>query len=160
MQCPTFLGVEMSVTVIGNWELSWNTPLKESELWNFPLRDFGVKEWKMTPVTGIRQKEQPVNLVEYHRFEDMLADTIGTRVFVEAPNQHNRITPTLLQDFEHPEDAIYIFGSAHLNPCMLYAKEGDLGITLPTKLNNGVLWPHQVLVEILYDRLVKSWRSQ
>lgn len=153
----------MAVTVAGNWELSWNTPIAEGHLWNLPLRAFEVEEWKMTPVTGIKNTDAgtkyATNLTEYHTFEEMLADCAGTRIFVEPPNKFNRIEMTLLQDFVHPEDAVYIFGSAHLNPTQLYAKEGDLGLTVPTTRGSGVCWPHQIMVAIMYDRLVKSCQS-
>jgi len=153
----------VSVTVVGHWELSWNTPLAESHLWNLPGRAFGVDEWKMFPVTGIKNTDAgakgAVNLTEYHSFGDMLADCHGQRVFVEPTNPHNRIPMTPLHEFTHPDDAVYIFGSAHLNPCQAYAKEGDLGITMPTLNGSGVCWPHQVMVAVLYDRLVKSWLS-
>ena len=46
------------IKVAGHWELSWNAPIKEVELWNFPLRDFNVSEWYMWPVSGIKHNEK------------------------------------------------------------------------------------------------------
>src|SRR3989304_5735220 len=43
----------MTVKVAGLWERGWNTPIKEVELWEFPLRDFAVNEHIMVPVSGI-----------------------------------------------------------------------------------------------------------
>lgn len=44
------------VKVAGIWELGWNTPIKEIELWEYPLRDFGVDAFYMTPITGIQSQ--------------------------------------------------------------------------------------------------------
>jgi hypothetical protein len=55
--------------------LSWNTPIKEAELWNLVLRDFAVKSWYMWPVSGIRHNEaERVMLHVRHTFPDILAD--------------------------------------------------------------------------------------
>ena len=150
----------MTVTVVGHWELSWNTPIKEADLWDLPLRDFGVSDWWMWPVTGIRHGEQKVTLRERASLAEILEEVSGTRVFVEPRNEHfdSSMTSVDLQNFSHPEDSLYIFGSAHFNPTVAHKKGDDLGVTLPTVENNGVLWPHQVLVAVLYDRLVKSWQ--
>lgn len=47
----------MSIKVGGVWELNWNAPLQESWLWTFVLREFGITDWHMTPVTGIIHNE-------------------------------------------------------------------------------------------------------
>lgn len=148
-------------TVVGGWELSWNTPIKEAELWNLPLRDFGVVDWRMWPVSGIRQNEQAVELTEY---VDLVAclDGLGDRpwVFIEPAMELYGIEPAELVRFEHPDDPVYVFGSAHYNPIVAgLNRDGDSVVRVPTVENAGVLWPHQVLVAVLYDRLVKSWPS-
>lgn len=141
------------IQVAGNWELSWNTPIKEAELWNLPLRDFGVTDWWMWPVSGIRQNEQSVTLHERHSIDDILHENEHlTWVFLEPGGDS-------LHEFNHPQDVMYVFGSAHHNPVARgLPRTGDKVITLPTINNDGVLWPHQVLVTLLYDRLVKSWQ--
>lgn len=150
------------ITVVGRWELSWNTPIKEAELWNLVLRDFAVEDWHMFPVSGIHQRERDLNLYEHHTFDDVLEEVKdkGTLVYVEpsfpnpAPNHQS------LPDFVHPDDAVYIFGSVGFNPCAMRKRDEDLALSIPTIENKGVPWPHQCLMVLLYDRMVKSWQSQ
>ena len=58
----------MSVAVAGLWELGWNTPIKEADLWEFMLRDMGVNLWSMAPVSGITGR--PVN--EYNDMDEII----------------------------------------------------------------------------------------
>jgi len=148
------------IKIAGNWELSWNTPIKEAELWNFVLRDFEIKYWYMWPISGIRHNENnTVSLIEKHDLKSILEDNQNlTHVYVEPDNDHYRHYGTDLRDFEHPKDVLYIFGSAHFNPVIGHKRAHDLGIIIPTIQNKGVLWPHQCLLTILYDRMVKGWQ--
>ena len=146
------------IKVAGHWELSWNTPIKEAELWNFVLRDFEVEYWYMWPVSGIKHnEEQRVHLLERRDIKEILAENQNiVNVYVEPENPlfpHNGIN---LRDFKHPENVLYIFGSAHFNPILGNKKDKDLSLTIPTIRNNGVLWPHQCLAILLYDKLVKG----
>lgn len=146
----------MSVKVAGIWELSWNTPLIESWLWSFPLREFDVMDWAMTPVTGIVHNEaySGMSLTEYNQVDEMVENFAEghVRVFVDEKGE------TPLDEFVHPENAVYIFGCAGRSPLSL-KKDGDLSVRMTTHRTNGVLWPHQVLVTVLYDRMVKQWPS-
>jgi len=147
-----------NIVVVGHWELSWNTPIKEAELWNLPLRDFGVKDWWMWPVTGIVHNEREVTLHERPNIQTILKENSDkTRVFVE-PRGHFELDSIDLPEFEHPDNAMYIFGSAHFNPTIGNKEVDDLAVTIPTLGNAGVLWPHQCLVALMYDRMVKSWQ--
>jgi hypothetical protein len=149
-----------AIKVAGHWELSWNAPIKEAELWNFPLRDFGIKDWFMWPVSGIKHNEsRKVALHERHTFEAILEENQDLpHVYVEPYNPaFSDYIPIDLRKFAHPEDVLYIFGSAHFNPITFnHAREQDCMVAVPTVGNRGVLWPHQCLVTILYDRLVKG----
>lgn len=145
-------------TVVGSWELGYNAPLNESYLWAYPLRDFGVVDWRMWPVSGIKCPDQKVELTEYPDIDAALDGLTGTRIFVEPSKTNFPLDVTWLHEFDHPEDAIYIFGSAHFNPTVGRITENDMALQMPTLNNDGVLWPHQVMVAVLYDRLVKSWR--
>ena len=142
----------MAVKVAGIWELNWNTPLCESHLWTFPLREFNIMDWAMCPVTGIKHNESntKMNLTEYQTVPEMVEDFSGdcVRVFVDEKGE------TTLDEFEHPEDAIYFFGNAGRAPTD-YKREGDLSVRLQTVTNNGVMWPHQILVAVMYDRQTK-----
>lgn len=148
------------IKVAGHWELSWNTPIKEAELWNLPLRDFKIKDWYMWPISGIRHNEYQVTLHEKSSFEEIIAENKDfPHVYIEPYNSmFENIKPQDLREFKHPKDALYIFGSAHFNPALKSARETDSIVMVPTIDNKGVLWPHQCLVAIFYDKLVKGWQ--
>ena len=154
----------MMIKVAGRWELEWNTPIKEADLWNLLLRDFDVKDWFMWPISGIRNSEIQVNLQERETFEDILADK-GVkglkRVYFEPYNVVQQPERGIdLREFEHPKDVLYIFGSAHYNPVQGHKTDDDIIVQMPTVHNTGVPWPHHVLAVCLYDRLVKGWEGK
>ena len=134
------------IHVAGIWELGWNTPIKEVELWQFMLRDFGVEEFHMAPVTGIKNmyltKEWAniQEIIEHHRTEDFNIVFVDERAEVE------------LQDFVHPEKVLYVCGRANFSPLLGFKQEGDQIVKIKTVLNRGLLWPHQAMAVVLYDR--------
>jgi hypothetical protein len=148
------------IVVAGHWELSWNTPIKEAELWNLPLRDFGVMDWYMWPVSGIQHNEErKVRLYERCSMHEILEEMSHLpHVYVEPFNRaFPQYVPVSLIDFEHPTDVMYVFGSAHYNPVTYNTmREQDFMVAIPTAGNNGVLWPHQCFVTIMYDRMMKD----
>jgi hypothetical protein len=147
-----------SVSVAAHWEQSWNVPLSEATLWAWPLRDFGVSDWRMWPVSGIRCPEQRVELREYESMRELLPALPADRevVFIEPADQNFPVEDrVLLPDFDHPENAAYIFGSNHFNPTVAH-RTNEPVVTIPTVENSGVIWSHQCLVTVLYDRLVKA----
>jgi len=148
--------------IVGHWEQSYLAPLTETPFWALPLRDFGVADWWMHPVSGVRSSEALVTLHERANLHDCLAELADrTFVFVEPPTPAFPATmnPEWLTEFEHPDDAVYVFGSAHFNPLLQgYDPNQDRHVAIETVDNKGVLWPHQVAVTVLHDRLVKSWR--
>lgn len=145
------------IAVAGHWELEWNTPIKEAELWNLMLRDFSVNDWRMFPVTGIRQNEwREVLLREYPDLPTLLQDAQDyTHVYLE-PNGGVE-----LEEFEHPENAMYIFGSARFRPSSGNIRPQDKSVYIKTIQDKGLLWPTQVLPVVLYDRLKKmgGWET-
>lgn len=144
-----------NVIVLGHWEQSWNAPLTEAPMWAWPLREYEVSEWWMHPVTGVRCPDQAVNLTEYEYMSEAWSALPEDYqpVFLE-PNKPDAVT---LPNFRHPEKAVYIFGSNHFDPTNAHRTDEPI-VTIPTIENAGVLWTHQCLVTVLYDRLVKSWR--
>lgn len=136
------------VRVAGTWELGWNTPIKELELWEYPLRDMGVEEFHMFPVSGIASSA----VIEHASFESILASNDGfTRVYVDEGGAED------LEQFVHPENAVYIFGKASLSLLRSYGSPADRSVKITTKLNSGLLWPHQACCIVLYDRMRKTW---
>ena len=152
------------IKVVGHWELDWNTnPEIESYLWNLPIRDFGIKDWYMWPITETRNREGRINLYERDNLKTILEENKDlTKVFVEPQNPVNKKAfhnGESLESFEHPKDVLYIFGSAHYSSTK-HKTDKDLSVVIPTIQNKGVLWPHQCLVTILYDRLVKRGKDE
>lgn len=146
------------VKVAGIWELNWNSPLTESWLWTFVLREFDITDWHMTPVTGIHHNEShtDMSLTEHDTclgMVDYLAeDDSYTRVFIDEKGD------TCLTEFQHPEKAIYFFGCAGRAPTA-HRREGDVVVSIPTLMSQSVLWPHQCLLTVLHDRYVKSIKA-
>lgn len=140
-----------TVKIVGLWEFGWNTPIKEVDLWQFPLQDFGVEKFYMCPVSGIDN----AMVEERHSIEEVLKEAReeGTAVvFVDEKGS------TPLKDFKHPANVLYVFGKSGLNPLKAYGRDRDLSVVIETKANGGILWPHQAATIVLYDRFKKSWQ--
>lgn len=140
------------VKVAGIWELGWNTPMQEHDLWEYPLQDFGVDQFYMTPVSGIANKK----VTEVHELTDAIKANPDLQVvFVDDK------ADTPLSTFKHPDNVLYILGRTTVSPFISYKRPGDLGVKIETKFDRssgGLLWAHQAISIILYDRLIKSWQ--
>lgn len=135
------------IKVAGIWELGWSAPITEAHLWSYPLRDFGVDEWCMSPVSGIADTA----VKEYPEVKDVIAANPDlTVVFCDENGTQT------LSEFQHPENALYVFGKAGQSPFVSLFKEGDLSLKIETHANLGLLWPHQAVTIILHDRLMKQ----
>lgn len=136
-----------TVKFLSSWELAWNVPIKEMDLWEYPLREFGVAGLEMFPVTGIRNSF----VKERHTFEEAIeANSELTKVFVDEHGETN------LRDFIHPENALYIIGKTSLSLQTAYKQPGDKSIVISTKNSTGLFWGHQVAMVVLYDRYNKE----
>jgi hypothetical protein len=137
----------MPVKIAGLWDLAWNTPIKEIDLWKYPLKDFGVETHYMVPVTGIKRK-----IEERDDIQDVLDENPDyTVIFCDE-----RATTTL-KDFKHPPKALYIFGKANFSPFLSLKRDKDLELRIETAHpRGGLLWGHQAAAIILYDRFMKE----
>jgi len=133
------------VVVASIWESGWNTPIKEFDLWYYPLKDFGIDELAMTPVSGIRLNNK---VKEFHSVEEIVQH-YGLPIIICTEKGE-----TSLENFKHPKDALYLFNRTSGGE--LPVKE-DFSVRIETKLNKGMLWGHQAASIILYDRF-KKWR--
>lgn len=140
------------IAVLAHWEWRDMVPMTEAPLWNLPLRDFGVEDWRMVPVSGIRNSEPKVPLREFPTYEAALEECQLQRVFIEPRTEKYNPDTVWLHDFDHPEDCIYIFGSAHYNPTVFHRRQDDPVVSIKTFQDRGVLWSHQAAVVTLYDR--------
>lgn len=149
------------VKVVGHWEIGYNTPIIEANYWNLVLRDFEVDTWLMSPVSGIKHNEhQLITLTEFQNYDEVF-EYIGEdlpRVFLEPRTDHQNPDTIWLHDFTHPQDCVYVFGSAHYNPTLFHKRENDEVVSIKTIQDKGVLWSHQCLPITLYDRMVKGWQ--
>jgi hypothetical protein len=132
------------VVVAGIWESGWNTPIKEFDLWHYPLRDFGVDELAMTPVSGIATNK----VREFHSVEDIIQHYELPVVICSEKGEVE------LGEFEHPKDALYLFNRTSGG---VLPGNHDYSIRIETKQNKGLLWGHQAASIILYDRF-KKWQ--
>lgn len=147
------------VKILGNWELGYHAPITERYYWSHPIRDFGTAEWHMAPMSGVKKCDQKVELVEwedYEKFFDAHPDL--TRIFLEPRTERFNPNTVWLHEFTHPEDCVYVFGSAHRNPTVQYCREKDIVVSIKTEEDSGVLWADQAMCLVLYDRMVKSWQ--
>lgn len=135
------------VKVAGHWDLAWNTPIKEIDLWKYPLKDFGVETHYMTPVTGIKAKVE-----ERDTLEEILEENKDyTVVFCDERAEVE------LKDFIHPEKTLYVFGRANYSPFLSLKRDQDLELRVETPHERGgLLWGHQAAGIILYDRFIKG----
>lgn len=132
----------MVVKVAGCWELGWSTPIMEFDLWKFPLIEYEIDEFIMTPVSGIDKR-----VTEYKNIDEVIKNNPDlTPVFVDENGKEE------LEDFIHPENALYILGKASHSP--MKGKEYK-SVRKQTPNHGGRLWPHQVIVLVLDDRVKK-----
>lgn len=137
------------VVVAGMWELGWNTPIKEIDLWRYPLKDFGVDRFYMTPISGIESKK----VIELPSLEDILNKNKELLpIYVTEDGEYS------LKEFKHPKNVLYIFGKTNYSPFNTMKTEDSMSLRIETKLNRGMLWGHQAAGIILYDRTVKGWQ--
>lgn len=137
------------INIVGCWDLGWNTPIKEVDLWEYPLRDFGVDNFYMSPITGILNSSVSEHS-DMKLFLDEERERGHTIVFIDEKGENDLVS------FNHPINATYVFGKASFSPMTSFKKENDLSIRIKTVINSGLLWPHQAASVVLYDRMLKG----
>lgn len=136
-----------SIKIAGMWDLAWNTPIKEIDLWRYPLKDFDVDVFYMAPITGISNSY----VKERASLEEILEENKDHKVIF-----CDERAKTLLKGFKHPKRALYVFGKANFSPFLSLKRRGDLELRIETPHpRGGLLWGHQAASIILYDRLIK-----
>lgn len=132
------------IVVAGVWEQGWFDYKTELNLWQFPLKDFGVDEFAMTPRSGMSTNK----VKEFDTVEEMIKH-YGLPVIVCTEDGEVDI-----EDFIHPENAMYLFNRTSGGNL---PGTHDHTLRVKTKLNKGLLWGHQAASIILYDRF-KKWQ--
>ena len=138
----------MSVAVAGLWELGHNVPLSEAGLWDQPLRDFGVDEWHMSPVTGINVRERHPELTEHPTVEGMVWSLRERFNLVWVTED----AEAELSEFEHPRYACYVFGKANWSPFLNLRQPDEDAVHIRTTMAAAGLWPHQCMTVVLWHR--------
>lgn len=144
---------EDSVYVVGHWELGWNSPIKELDLWEYPLKEFGVKQLAMVPISGLSTPGQNLFLKEFLNTEEAVTqyESNHTVVVVDENGSSD------LESFVHPQKAVYVFGKTSLSPLLLLQNKNNIqSIRIKTTNNTGMLWAHQAATVVLYDRMKKK----
>ena len=143
----------MTVRVAGLWEWGWNVPMKEIEQWEYMLKDYGVVNLYMSPITGI----QDPFVKESASVEPVLTQAITDNLTIVYLDE--KATTTLDHTTTHPENVLYVFGRASHSPFTSYydAGRGDLAWKIPFKREKPAgFWPHQACAIVLHERL-KQW---
>lgn len=136
----------MTVKCVGVWEQGWNTPIKEYDLWHYPMREYQVDEFIMTPVSGIATQD----ISETAHIQDVIdANPTLTIVYVDEKGVQ------ALPDFVHPADCLYIFGKAAFSP-FTQAGSPENSVRVVTPRGGGLMWAHQAACLVLQDRFDKS----
>ncbi|MCK5432428.1 MAG: hypothetical protein KAJ03_06770 [Gammaproteobacteria bacterium] len=134
------------VKVLGFWEQGWNTPILEYDLLHFPVAEYEVQELIMSPVSGIAKQVTEVSGID----DALKMNPDLTPVFVDEKGE------TPMQDFEHPEDALYILGKASYSPYKRFEGTHPKSVRVETPTNRGRMWAHQAMCLVLYDRFIKN----
>ena len=135
------------VKIAGHWELGWNTPIKEIDLWEMVTRDFSANEHIMIPVSGIKHR----SVIERENLQSVFDE--NTDLTVVFCDEHGE---TCLQEFVHPKKALYVFGKTNFSPFLSQKRDDDLSLKVETmRSDGGLLWGHQAAAIILYDRMIK-----
>lgn len=139
----------MAPAVILHWELPQAlqerfAAKKTFIRWSHTCKAFGVKDLVLINVDGLNCQygDAELNLTIVDTLEEAVALFDASRlVYVEEGGQD-------IQEFEHPEDAVYVFGSDFGE-----LPQADLGITTANPLN-----AEMACGVVLYERS-KQWPS-
>lgn len=110
----------------------------------------------MSPITGFTEEHRTSTDLRDHVIEvENIMDAVHKNPQLE-PVLVDECSPNPLQEFEHPENALYLFGRTGLS--FFGGWEGtSVSIEYPSTLSS-YLQPDQAASLVLYDRMVKSWQ--
>ena len=93
------------VTLVGFWEYGWLEPKVELFMFRQLCAAYKVDRLVMIPtLLGPR-----TSVDQYDTLEEALESCSGERIFLEPSGSEH------LDTFDHPEDAVYIFGKAMIS---------------------------------------------
>jgi len=149
----------MTVAVAFDWDEGWFAPYSELILWHDLCVAMGVDIVIMIPDLK-RFNFDDITLERYSTMQEAIdAHPELTKVFLEPKSiaDENNIESESITTFDHPEDAMYIFGnSARSNIGLVDLDRGDKVVYVPTVVDKQI-WSIQVVSIVLYDRAKKQW---
>lgn len=136
------------VTVIGIWEVGYTTEQMfiEDSVWKQTLSAYNVDRFIMVRSNGA-ELERVSRPEQFDSMEEALATTTGERVFLTPRG----VEP--LDSFDHPDDVVYIFGSA-VDNLESYMTPNDHRIVINTP-NKTVMFGCACLPQVLFSRVFK-----
>jgi tRNA(Leu) C34 or U34 (ribose-2'-O)-methylase TrmL len=137
------------VTVIGMWEPGYSIEQTffEDTVWKQTLSAFNVNRFIMITYNEA-YIENTTNPEQYSNMEDALISTEGERVFLTFSSE-NALS---LENFSHPEDAVYIFGRPGDN-LLQYIRPQDKQVHIDTP-NNIDMLACSCVAAVLYARYI------
>ena len=150
----------MTVGLLFIWDEGWFHPNMEVTLWHDLALAYSVDLLIMIPDLK-RYNYQDINFVKYDDVETALDNHSDlTFVFLEPKNiaDSANVPSESLSSFDHPKDALYIFGNSGRNNIGLYDQSrGDKVVYVPTIKQDQQIWSIEVASIVLYDRAKKAW---
>lgn len=134
------------ITVLGIWEPTWMEPRVERRVWSQTIVSFEIDTWAMAG----GDKPKWTIPAHYSEIGDMVDCYPGRKTFLIAEGRTDSVS---LPDYQHPEDAIYVFGNTPNNLVRLVRDMDDV-VSIPTPYN-ATMFAHCALPIVLYDRMVK-----
>jgi len=139
------------------WDSGWFHPQTELNLWHDLAMSFSADLLVMVPDLKVYDYQD----IAFEKFEDVesaLAEHSDlTAVFLEPKDiiESNNLTGTSLVDFQHPQDALYLFGNSGRSNIGLYdASQGHQLVYVPTPISRQ-FWSVQVAAIVSFDRAKK-----
>lgn len=134
-----------TVKIAGCWDerMLPTSAIEYNSRWKFLVIGFQLNEIYMTPVTGFDKVTELENL--------MNAVSINPEL---VPVLVDECSSNTLQQFQHPKDALYLFGRTG-HSIFGGWKGKSVGIEYPGELSS-YLQPDQAAAIVLYDRMMKS----
>jgi hypothetical protein len=137
------------IKIAGMWERTWNAPLMEVNVWELLAREFLVDQFYMVPVSGI--------LNQYLSEKQTMCDVIEENKDLTVIFLHEN-GDVALDDFVHPENALYLFGKSGVNLNSLLREGLDISLKIETPRDSGLMQGIHTASIVLYDRFKKSWQ--
>jgi len=149
------------IKVAGYWDIWFSHKENEYDIcWRFMLKHFGVDQAIMLPQLNVSSRIQldhtEVELIEMDSIEDVINLNINL-----VPIMIDERGATSLKTFEHPDNALYIFGRTGENAMDKFDVWNGHSVYIDSVEScNGMplLHPHQACSIVLYDRMTKQWQ--